>query len=57
MGYPEEQARLAAQFDVFKSPVFLGLMSAAWVALFVFLLSVRKHFRPSATVRFGTPRA
>jgi uncharacterized membrane protein len=47
MGYPPEQARIASQIDLFRNPWFLGLMAAAWLALMVFLLSIRKYFRPA----------
>ncbi len=50
MGYPAEQARMAGQMDLFGSPVFLGLMAAAWCALLVFLLSIRREFRAPAGV-------
>lgn len=53
MGYPEEQVRLAGQFSLFDKPAFLILMGAAWIALLLFLLAVRKHFRSAEPV--GAP--
>jgi hypothetical protein len=48
MGYPEEQVRVAGQFSLFDKPAFLILMAASWIALLLFLLAVRKHFRPAS---------
>jgi hypothetical protein len=50
MGYPEEQVRVAGQFSLFDKPAFLILMGAAWIALLLFLLAVRKHFRSASPV-------
>jgi hypothetical protein len=44
MGYSADQARISSGLNVIGSPAFLGLMGAAWVAMLVFLLVVRKHF-------------
>lgn len=48
MGYSADQARLSSGLNVVGSPAFLGLMAAAWVAMLVFLLVVRKHFGPES---------
>jgi hypothetical protein len=48
MGYPPDQARIAAQLDLFRNPLLLATMAAAWLALLVFLFSIRKHFRGAA---------
>ncbi len=53
MGYPEEQVLVAGQFSLFDKPAFLILMSASWIALLLFLLAVRKHFRSGSPV--GVP--
>jgi hypothetical protein len=53
MGYPEEQVRIAGQFSLFDKPAFLILMAAAWIALLLFLLAVRKYFRSGFAV--GAP--
>jgi len=45
MGYSTDQARLSSGLNVVGSHAFLGLMAAAWVAMLVFLLMVRKDFR------------
>jgi hypothetical protein len=54
MGYSADQARLSSGLNVIGSPAFLGLMAAAWVAMLVFLLIVRKDFRPDSAAR-STP--
>jgi hypothetical protein len=48
MGYSADQARMSSGLNVIGSPAFLGLMAAAWVAMLVFLLAVRKHFGPNS---------
>jgi hypothetical protein len=48
MGYSEDQARLTSRFNVLGSPAFYAVIAAAWVAMLVFLLVVRKHFRPDS---------
>jgi hypothetical protein len=53
MGYPEEQVRVAGQFSLLDKPAFLILMAAAWIALLLFLLAVRKYFRSGSPV--GAP--
>jgi len=45
MGYSTDQARPSSGLNVVGSHAFLGLMAAAWVAMLVFLLMVRKDFR------------
>jgi len=48
MGYSADQARMSSGLNVVGGPAFLGLMAAAWVAMVVFLLAVRKHFGPDS---------
>jgi hypothetical protein len=45
--------RIAGQFSLFDKPAFLILMAAAWIALLLFLLAVRKYFRSGFAV--GAP--
>jgi hypothetical protein len=45
MGYPDDQAAAASRLLVFQSPIFVIAAGAAWIGLWVFLFTVRKHFR------------
>jgi hypothetical protein len=53
-GYPEEQVLQAGRVNLFGGAGFMAAMVVAWVALMVFFVAVRKHFRPVSAVRIVT---
>jgi hypothetical protein len=55
MGYSEEEVAQTARLDMFRDPLFLGVMAFSWLLLTVALFAIRKHFVPAGAARTTAP--